>query len=281
MKIATILSSLTLLPYFTLSASVVYEPFDDSDSSLNGNTAGAGLNNFWTAGSGATVTPGSLSYGSSPTSGHSVGLASGNSASVNLNNDLANAGLLANGASLWFSYIINRDAASSTNDQAGFSLGTSTIGTGNNLSMASGESGIGVFISHGKRLKGASWDNAISATGPNNGFETNTSTLIVGRIDWGNTAADNDFITLYLPDTDLVLPATPHAVHNAGALDQTLFDTVTISRKGAAGQVDRYDEIRFGGSAIDVSAVPEPSSRFILGFGVFGLMLTRRVRRNR
>jgi uncharacterized repeat protein (TIGR02543 family) len=242
----SVTESITLYAQWLAGPVAVYEPFVDSDPSLSGNSTGVGLTGSWSAAAGGTVLANSLTYGTLPTSGNKISIMSGTAASATLSADLANSGLLTNGSTLWFSFIVNTNAASSTNDQAGFALGTAAVGSGNNMPIAANQTAIGVTYMRGNRLNGAYWNGGNNVSGNlTSGLSLDTPTLIVGKIEWGGTDTDAEVITLYKPSTDLVQPS-PYTTYTAIALPQTTFTTISIARKGGASQVDLYDEIRFG-----------------------------------
>lgn len=265
----------------------IYEPFADTSATLTGNTPGSGLTGTWVGGSGATVASGSLNYGSLANSGNRAGVTSGNVASVGVGSALADSGLLANGATLWFSFVIRVDASSTTSDQTGFSLGTAALGTGNNLPMGNGQSGIGVFCSRGSRLKAAVWNSAMTDNGPNNGLSANTSTLIVGKIVWGADNSAGETISIYKPGLDLSQPTSAHVTYAAAALNQATFDTISFARKGDANETDYYDEIRFGSTyegvvglgvinQIDHFEISPINSPQVVGDPIAGITITAR-----
>jgi len=255
---------------------VVYEPFADGNSSLNGNAAGTGLSGNWTAASGFTVGAGSLSYGSLPTSGNQVAYSGGNAnSSVALSSALSNAGLLNDGATVWFSMIVNTPDAGGSNADTGFAIGTDPIIGTNNIPMTAGGEGIGWAIKN-DQLRAATWKNAKNqAIGT--GVATDTTIFIVGEIIWGANGAANDTINLYLPNTSLIKGAIKST--QVAVLNQANFDLITTGLKTNTGY--GFDEIRFGSSfedviGLDTSAVPEPATASLALLGLGGLMMRRR-----
>lgn len=253
------------------AAPVIYEPFDDSDPSLGGNTPGTGLSGTWGGQAGSyTVASPSLSFGSLPTSGNRVYNGGGalRSASVTLGPDLAAAGLLDHGAELWFSFLADIQTTA-TNTAYEFSLGTDAPSFFNG--MPTGGQGIGVNLWRGTGVEAATWNNTRSP-GARQTLPANTTALIVGKIIWGDDASAADTVEIYLPDTDLALPAL--AVSSTSAvLDQSLFDTLAFDGKSSPYDGSaRIDEIRFGATYNDVigasAPVPEPSTFLLASVGL-------------
>ncbi|OQB82395.1 MAG: PEP-CTERM motif protein [Planctomycetes bacterium ADurb.Bin126] len=252
MAAAALVSIVLALSGSLQAAAVIYEPFDDSESNLNGNAPGTGLAGTWSGSSYTVKSPG-LSFGSLPTSGNYV-LNSGGalrSASVTLGPDLAGAGLLDHGAELWFSFLAEIQTAA-TNTAYEFSLGTDPPSFFSG--MPAGGQGIGVNLWRGTGVEAATWDNT-RTVGSRQTLAASSTALIVGKIKWGADASAADTIEVYLPGTDLVLPVTPASTKSA-VLNQSLFDTLGFDGKsspydGAA----RIDEIRFGATYDDVIGV--------------------------
>jgi hypothetical protein len=234
---------------------VIYEPFADSNPSLNGNTPGLGLTGTWSATSTFTVGAGSLVYGAKATSGNQViygddGATSfGNAAcSVGIGSGLANAGLLNNGATLWFSVIVNTPTLAGSNPDTGFAIATNQLGSGNNLPIGAGGQAIGWTIKNGK-LQASTWNGGEVVRGTNGpAVATNATIFVVGEITWGADSAAADAINLYLPDTDLNLGSV--RASTSAVLNEANFDTITSSLKSNTGY--GFDEIRFGATYEDV-----------------------------
>jgi alpha-galactosidase len=232
---------------------IVYEPFDDPEPLLSGNTSGLGLSGPWSAAIYRfAVDPGSLTWGAIPTSGRQVRyLTTGDAASsVALSPALGNAGLLANGATLWFSVLVNTPADTGSAPDTGFAIGSAPLGSANNLPIAAGEQAIGWTIKNDK-LQSTTWNGgnaARGATGP--AIAPNTLKLIVGKITWGANSSANDTINLYTPDANLALGSS--VVSSTAVLNQTNFDTLAVSLRTNTNTGFGFDEIRFGASYNDV-----------------------------
>ncbi len=237
----------------------VYEPFDYLTGGLNGATAAGaiGFSSPWTAPTQTTVAAGSLDHGSLTPLGGSIselgtGGFLGGSRTIS-SSALAGNGLLANGATLWFSALIG-PGTDSWNNAIQFALANNSFSSGNRSNImddgAQLGSGLGLSISKSgggavvaARFKDAtqgtdiiygSWDDSqglpFSADHPYR--------LIVGKIVWGATS---DTIEIYQPKEDLFLPLTPISTLTTN-VDQSIFDTITFSRSNAV----MLDEIRFG-----------------------------------
>jgi autotransporter-associated beta strand protein len=252
---------------------VIHEPFDYAAGGLNGKTGASeiGFAAPWLA-STAQVVANSLSHGSLPVSGGSIGNLNGGSNNFGgtraLNaSSLAQKGLLNDGATLWFSvimgygtnYAVNPPvAANLTNARLALALANSGFNTGNYKYYINDEgsqlgSGIGVTLGRvdGKNGKvvathfrdaseGTSgWDGNVFGNVPVSTLGANSHRLVIGKITWG---AAKDIIELYEPDTNmnLNLPTSTLEVN----VDQAKFDTITWER----GDIVTMDEIRFGDS---------------------------------
>jgi hypothetical protein len=225
----------------------IYEPFADADASLVENPTGAGLAKRWVGG--LNVDAGSMTYGDLPTSGNQTFNGGANtSAGALIRTEFAEAGLLDDGAELWFSFLTNNTA--SVNTAVYFLLGTDEAGffTG----MADGGEGIGVNIDRGATPQAATWAPGRSAASGSSSIASDTTALVVGKITWGADAASADTIEIYLPETDLVLPAAPVSTTSA-TLDQSQFDVVSFGGKNAGSP--KIDEIRFAANYNDVIAL--------------------------
>ena len=169
-------------------------------------------------------------------------------------NSLKTAGLLDHGATLWFSFLWKMDDAAVGNGDAGFALGTQTLTGPNAIPMASSGNGIGVSLEtwHGY-LWASTWGSGTRANGTQySGFDRTTPRLVLGKIVWGADATSNDTVSIYLPSTDLVVPATPVSTKSA-VLDQSLFNVISFASKNEG--FPAIDEIRFGATSDDVLPV--------------------------
>ena len=249
------------------ATTVIYESFSDSDGTLDGNTPGTGLSGTWTS-TGATVTSPTLTYGDLPNAGGQANTAGNDTISYITTSALFDAGLLTDGATLWFSFMTS--GATGSGNHSGFGLGTTNVKSAfNGLNMAG--DGIGFYKRDGKAT---GWkDGAKSAFSDSIGISTGAE-LIVGKVVWGAGAA-SETITIYNPSTTgpITQPLT-FVSTTVDGFDQTALNTISFSSRGG-DQV--WDEIRFGDSFESVvTAVPEPSSTALLGLGGLALILRRR-----
>jgi autotransporter-associated beta strand protein/VCBS repeat-containing protein len=225
----------------------IYDGFAGTGE-LTGFAAGSGLTGNWSGSTSFRHVAGSLSYGSLPTSGNQIEFSNGSggnggngSIQASLGTALSDAGLLDDGATLWFSMILDSPVDGGPNPDTGFAIGTSSIIGTNNIPMAAGEQGIGFAIKN-DQLRAAYWNTAKNQAA-GQAIPRDTTMMVVGKITWGAT----DTIELFLPDTDLNLGNVVST--HSGAVNQALFDTVTFGLK-----TNRFgfDELRFGGSYQDV-----------------------------
>ena len=227
--------------------SVIYEPFDMTESALlEGQKGGLGLDGDWAGAGSLGVATGSLSFGSLPTFGNSIIRGGGNgSASIQIGTTLADAGLLADGSELWFSFLHRQ--VNNINTQPALILGSDSLAGYFNEISSSG-SGIGVRIGGSVSPQpiifnaGAYSQGTIQTT-----LGTTGITLIIGKIIWGATPSVPDTIHIYTPGTDLVLD-TPTS-HSA-VLNQAAFNIISM---WGNGNTPEFDEIRFGASYVDVT----------------------------
>lgn len=252
----------------------VHEAFDYPAGGLHGQggTTEIGLAGTWHAASSAKIVGGSLSYGTLPVSGGSIGNLNGGSNHYGGTRGLsatalAGSGLLDDGATLWFSVVMGYGTnyavdppvpANMTNARLAFALANSGFSTSNNQYYILNEgsqlgSGLGVTLgrfnaTNGKVVATQFRDSTAGTSGtagnvfgnvPASTIGANQHRLVVGKITWG---AENDTIELYEPDTNLNinLPTSTLTVN----VDQTKFDVITWAR----GDTVTMDEIRFGDS---------------------------------
>lgn len=133
------------------AAPVIYEPFAQTAGAINGKAGGTGLNSWAIVGTASTVaTTPTLAYGQVVNSGGQVSLPfanPGNTAYVTTTSALSSAGLLADGATLWFSFVYSKAAGGGSNERSGFAFGTDHLvvsGTAG-ANMSNSGNGVGVF----------------------------------------------------------------------------------------------------------------------------------------
>ena len=229
----------------------IYEPFEDDDALIMDNLPGAGLLGRW-FGRFLTVSPGSMSYGALPTSGNHFSNADNKGGDHNvgafLRPEFGEAGLLDDGTELWFSFLASN--FTSANNSEYLTLGTDLSGMFSGI--ADGGQGIGVHLRDAAIPQAATWSPNRTAGASTGNIASNTTALVVGKITWGADGTSPDTIAIYLPGTDLVLPASPVSTTSA-VLDQSQFDVLCI---GGAGS-PMIDEIRFATTYDDVVALSQ------------------------
>ncbi|QTN32838.1 hypothetical protein HZ994_11025 [Akkermansiaceae bacterium] len=224
-----------------LAVAFIHEAFEDTNATLTGNTAGRGLVGTW-LGSGA-VAAGSLDYGNLPAGTGGKASISSQNGYASTGTTLAAPGLMDDGATLWFSVVVRTGSDIATNGDFGFAFGTDPIGSGNNLPVSNDGTALG-FTFKNNQLRASAWEPALTRSGNNsgNGAAPESTYLVVGKFTWG---AGTDTLQIYNVGTNLVL-ANPVSTWS-GAIDQTLFDTISFGAKGA-NPAHGIDEIRFGAS---------------------------------
>jgi hypothetical protein len=260
------------------AAAALYESFDYADGGFNLNGAGAagdGWSGAWSVEGqkntyGSVISPG-LTYGSLDVAGNAAGDAPGwdfwGGADRQFGSTLSDAGLLDNGAELWFSVLVDVSAVGGTS-KLGFALADSNFGTSDtNL----GSAGVGLYGSNSAaNVKAASWSGGSQSLSGTSTSGAGGPVLFVGQINWG-AEYGNETLTLYTPDAALNL-GTAVDTHVFSDINQGGIDRVTLMYKEGT----QVDEIRIGGSYNDVIGVPEPSSAALLGLGGLALMFRRR-----
>ena len=255
---------------------LIYEPFDMDPGGLGGATpVGTGLTGTWNSGN-VSVVSGSLSYGSLVTSGNHA-LATGSNyskADADPGTTLTGAGLMADGATLWFSAL----AVSNGNPTGGdgnartyIAIGNGTADGFDRIGPHTGGNGFaiklnnGTAYAHGWKGPGAIGGTSVAVPDGVN--------LVVGKITWA-AVGSNDTLELFLPGTDLVQGAAVSTLNYD--FDQSTFDTVSFAGGHLANAVPEVDEIRFGATYADVTPVPEPATMGLLALSGLGILARRR-----
>ena len=294
--------ALTIVAGNSIAGAIIYEPFDDLDPTLAGNTGGIGLAPATWSGA-ADVAGTSLSYGSLATSGGRViPDAGGNqfsSSGINVGSTLVDAGLMADGAELWFSTLIYNHAntSSATNDHRTYvSLGT---GAPDGFDRIGGNDGAGFTVALSKsgsgNIQARGWNDNQDSGGPAFGgalvnVPLDTVVFAVGKITWGEFNVTDDVFELYLPDTDLNLGSVVSMTSanfdqlgttpTTGTAADNIFDTIGLAGARNPNGVPEVDEIRFGATYADVApsatVIPEPASLLAGMLGLGALAMRRR-----
>jgi hypothetical protein len=166
-----------------------------------------------------------------------------------LDSSLSDAGLLDNGATLWFSVLVKNTGGA---DKLGFSLSNGNFSSSNQWGMDGGVSGIGVFAENGGQAKAAMWTPGALDVSLDSGayFDISSTTLIVGKIEWGAEFA-NETLTLYTPDAALNQGAAV-STNSIADMNQSTFNRISLLVKEGG----YMDEIRLGATYEDVIVVP-------------------------
>lgn len=291
--IAASLGSALVFSSTSNAATSVYESFNYTSSNIGGANGGVGFAGAWANtrnNPNVDDVPG-LIAGDLWTSGGNARGAAWSGMARSIGTTLSDAGLLDDGATLWFSVIMDLSGANLTNADLNMALTNSDRFVSNSFGNRydlNGNASQGIGVGHtGGNIRGVHWVDSGNADGDaernlsgasslqlsSNGVGNPTGALIVGRIDWGVGALADETITLYNPSADLTLGAPVLAATAISALDQSTFDTLAVQFKDGT---PRIDEIRFAGSLGAVIPVPEPSSVVLLGLG--GLLAIRRRR---
>ena len=168
-----------------------------------------------------------------------------------LDSSISDAGLLDDGATLWFSFLAKNEGGYST-EKIGFALANGDFTADNQHDLEAGISGVGVYSKDTGPAYAAYWTGGPITWENNNpasDIPTNSSdsTLIVGKIEWGAASA-NETLTLYAPDLALNQGAASNQVVSIPDLNQQSFDRISLLIKEDAF----IDEIRLGATYADV-----------------------------
>lgn len=240
---------------------LLYEPFDYDAGNISGNEGGTGFSGAWASTrNDPTVAAPGKTWGSLTTAGNYARGAAWSGLIRPIGSTLADARLMADGTTLWFSVIFDLEGQNTSNADINIALGTDQFvsGTfGDRENLVGGE-GIGATHS-GATIQGVYWqdndaDPVAERTENNSSTVINgsggnlTRALIVGKIDWGATSGDSETLTLYAPGADLAIGVPTMEAWTIPALDQSLFNSLAIQFKDNS----QVDEIRFGASYEDV-----------------------------
>jgi len=235
---------------------LIYEPFDyPAPTSIKGYEGATGTTGAWLEeSSNMNVTYSGLSFGSLPVVGNKLeNTQFGRRNKISIGTTLSDAGLLADGATLWFSMLVKPLDSSNVSSQV--MLGNS-VGESN---------GVGINISN-TRLDYRVVTNGLGANNvcSNGALSLLKTQLLVGKLTWGTGGADDSFL-LYLPGTDLTHSGASRSADPFN-FDQSAFDEITIFMQNSG----TVDELRFGatydsvtGAGLDTSddfTAPSPET---------------------
>ena len=245
---------------------IIEESFDYPAGNLAGNDGGTGFSGPWAATlRNGTINAPSNFWGSLAWAGTRCNSQAWSILNRPIGTTLTDAGVMANGATLWFSYVEDILNQNETNLDFNFALCSGNFSTNypdkEQLLGATSE-GIGVgnfrpFIS------AAYWQDSGDADGLAErvmsrdtsagqyelDYLTNPRVLIVGKIEWGATDTDNETLTLYTADKDRNLGTPFVNAWSIPPLNQSLFDRISIEWKDSQPSID---EIRFGATSAEV-----------------------------
>lgn len=245
----------------------IYEPFNYEAGAISGENGGIGFTGVWasTRNNPAAAEPG-LIWGSLPVEGNTAQGAAWSGLTRPIGSTLTDAGLMTDGATLWFSVVFDLEGQNTTNADLNLALGTDKFVSGVFGDRENLNTGEGIGVTHsGAVIQGVYWQNSDAddvaerveknSSVTINGIGSNLSrALIVGRIDWGASSLASETLTLYAPNTDLEPGDPTMAAWTIPALDQSQFDLIALQFKDTS----KMDEIRFGATYEDVVGNPPP-----------------------
>ena len=250
-----------------LAAAVVYEPFDMEAGSLNGKAGGTGISGNWSINQTVEVqVPPTLDYGNLGNAGGQVRVNAGNNtwAAATTTAALADAGLLDDGATLWFSLVLQKNNQGSSNDQSGFAFGTGRVNSGaSGVDMEDSGYGLGAYTRSG--VQASSWSNGSRSGGGTASLTTGEPSLVVGKMVWGATEEDDETITIWTRPLDNIgtEPTEGGATRSTAGFDQSQLNIISFGQRNSGGDVF-YDEIRFGATFAAVTPPPPPTGTVII-----------------
>ncbi len=251
----------------------IYEPFNQSTGAIDGQAGGIGLNTWAIVNNGRIDAAGTrFIYGQLPYEGNIARVppnSAGNTIYVTTTTALADAGLLDDGATLWFSFLYTKSAGGGAAERSGWAFGTDHLikdGTGGQMSNSG--NGLGMQ-SENRNIQPSTWVGG----GAGNRADGTTfasfgdTVMVVGRIVWGATSDDVETLTLWTPDTE-DLPANVAALGEGWSttmpgVDQTEFDTISMHGDNS-NAAHFYDEIRFGRTFDIVMGIEPPAAGTVI-----------------
>lgn len=267
------------------SAAVIYEPFNYDLGGIGGENGGTGFTGPWVnSKNNPNIDPGSKDWGTLSVDGNHVRGAAWSNMTRQFGSTLSDAGLMADGATLWFSVVMDLEGQNTSNADINVALASDQFvnSFSDRENLLTGE---GIGVTHSRAvIEGVYWQDSgdgdtvaernenASSTVINGSGGNLTRALIVGKIEWGAGATADETLTLYAPDTSLAMGSPTMAAWTIPALDQSQFDRLAVQFKDQS----KIDEIRFGATYDEVT-VPEPATLALVGLG--GLAMLRRRRK--
>lgn len=256
---------------------LIYEPFDDLDPNLQGNTPGLGIPGVWESSPNSSVAAESLKYGAIATQG---GRMTANLGGSNFQKSEVSAqtlidnGLLDDGATVWFSVImVKHPVGANSNRRTYFSLGTGPPDGFDRIQTGPDSSGDGSGFTvvcnkvSDTGITAQAWNDGSDGNGGAARGATDQSVadgdtfLAVGKITWGAFGTPgSDVFELYLPSEDLtqgpVVSTISADFDQLGTSDPAnTFAWIGIGGGHKSNNAPQLDEIRFGGTYESVTPI--------------------------
>lgn len=269
-------------PHSSLEAAVIAtEDFSYSTGNIDSSNGGTGWNGAWTVnsdlGSGnafTVTTPGSaLTYSngtvSSTGSGNALLVTGDSSTAVDLSRSISGV----TGKDIYFSYLVQAPALTlAYNDY--LSLGTNNAGGSPYSAVTMGRFGSGT------NDLGAAYNSVSTTTGATEisgqAMAVATTYMFVGKFSWNAGSSVYDTVTLWVNPDDNTSESETLGTVTSPTLDFTVSNFSIFS----SSNLDSDDQFIFDNfvvgeawSDVVVSAVPEPSTYFMLILGGGGLLL--------
>ncbi len=252
---------------------LIYEPFDYDTGNINGKNGGTGWGGAWVTRRGAPpVTALNNFWGLLPTKGRRMNSQAWSICYRPIGTTLHAAGLMRHGATLWFSFVADWLNQNMTNLDYNFALCNNNFVNDYPVKVELLDGGQGVGIGNFRTdFMAAYWKE--SGDGDTHGDRTTSNSklvvnnsdrsrvLFVGKIEWGADTNAAETITLYAPGHDRELPAPFVDAWETEAVDQSLFDRVSIQWKDSNPSID---EIRFGATYDEVVGIHHPDTGMVL-----------------
>lgn len=266
-QIATIIAAAALAGSSAFGQ-LIYEGFAYSTGNLSGKNGGTGWGAAWTAATGAeyqVATPG-LSYGSLTVGGNmSSDTLATHTVSVASRSMGDQSAQFVDGASLWFSFLL-QPGATFTNWGMAISS-TNTSGT-------SGGFGLNVNATGFTARAGGTSSATTTFT-----WTSGTTYLVVGKMEVSTSGNENTSIWVNPTGLGGASPSggtTATASGNIGTLPGT--NAWFAFQGGNQGQLFAIDEIRYGTTFASVTPIPEPTTWALLAGSLTALVIFRRRR---